>query len=162
MTITIKNDAMELNSTFFRLRKMNILQKGWLTLRFGGFLTLFLLDPKYLVVLLLLVLLLLIVQRFQRSTAAKIDADAKSPTASVNRAERHEGFRKSVLNQVRSKLRWKNELKDRKYEKEIEKIFDRIRESSKEEYQEGIEEIQKLLHLRQQNLSQSILSKTLR
>ena len=162
MTITYKNDEMKPDRTFFAYQKKSWLRKIGISLRFGGFVSLFLLNPKYLVVFLLLVLLLLIIERFQLTAATAAYSETELQPVPANRVEPERGFRKSALKPVRPKIRWENELKDREYEKKVEEIFARIRESTKEEYQQGIEEIQKLLHLRQQNLNQSILTRALR
>jgi len=162
VTITYKNEEMKLDRTLFAYQKMSLLRKIVIGLRFGGFVSLFLLNPKYLVVCLLLVLLLLIVERFQLTAASDAYSETELRPVPANRVEPERGFRKSALKPVRPKIRWENESKDREYEKKIEEIFDRIRESTKEEYQQGIEEIQKLLHLRQQNLNQSILTSAFR
>ena len=162
MTITINKGEMKLGGCFFASEKWHMALKIGLTLRFSTFMFLFYLNPRYLIVLLLLVLLILVVEQFQLATAREPFPEASLPAASASPNELQMGFRRTGQKQLKPKNRWEKELKDREYEKKIEEIFDRIRESSKDEYQQGINEIQALLYLRQQNLSKAIITKALR
>ena len=175
VTISININGLRPDRLPFDINSMKILTISLLGLRFLGFLTLFLHNSKYLVVLLLLVILVLIVERFQINNALNegqpavtdfgnlewMERELNHPAASFvadnagPRAMKHR-------HPNRPKYRRQQELKDREYERKIEAILEQIRDSGKEDYQKGIHKINRLLSLRQQNLNDNTITKALR
>jgi len=173
VTISFENNELKPDSLPFARIRMNILGPIWHSLRFLGFLALFLLNSKYLVVLMLLVFLILIVERFQIATTGneepaspdQKDSDSINQIPggkSISQLHRQVDYQKLGQRRVKPRIRLEKELKDREYEKKIEEIFKRIRESGIDEYQNGISEIQELLIRRQENLSKEVITKALR
>ena len=58
-----------------------------------------------------------------------------------------------VMKYQEAKNRWRMEMNDQVFEKRVQSVFKRIRNGNELEYQQGLEEIQRLLSLRSHSLS---------